>query len=402
MKILFISYDGMTDPLGQSQVIPYLQGLSVSGHRVWLLSFEKPERYKSGKMEIEALLKKAEITWLPQTYTSKPPVLSTLKDIRMMRNVAFDTITKEKIDLLHCRSYISALIGQAAKKKFGTRFIFDMRGFWADERVDGGLWKLSNPIFKRIYSFFKKKEKQFLLEADAVVSLTQNAASEIHSWKGFQQVPITVIPCCADLDLFVRPDETHIQNLKKDLQIPSDAFVLTYLGSLGTWYMLTEMLEFFKTLTLAKPNALFLFLTADEPSMVFDEAEKMGIPKSQIRVKKAARKEVPLWASVGNVSLFFIRPLFSKKASSPTKMGELMSLGMPLICNNQVGDVEQILRDGGNGIILNSFDNDAYEKAISELDVVLNLNPQNSIDCAYKYYSLKNGIDSYLSIYKRF
>lgn len=392
----------MTDPLGQSQVIPYLQGLSASGHRVWLLSFEKPERYESGKMEISALLKNAEITWLPQTYTSKPPVLSTLKDIRMMRKVAFETIIKEKIDVLHCRSYISALIGQSAKKKFGTRFIFDMRGFWADERVDGGLWKLSNPIFKRIYSFFKKKETQFLLEADAVVSLTQNAANEIHSWKGFQQVPITVIPCCADLDLFKRPEETRISNLKNELQIPQDAFVLTYLGSLGTWYMLSEMLEFFKTLNHSNPNAHFLFLTADEPSMVFDEAYKMRIPKSQIRVKKASRKEVPLWASVGNASLFFIRPLFSKKASSPTKMGELMSLGMPLICNNQVGDVEQILRDGGNGIILKEFSESAYIKAISELDEVLALNPQNSIDCAYKYYSLKNGIEAYLSIYKRF
>jgi hypothetical protein len=137
----------MTDPLGQSQVIPYLQGLSASGHRVWLLSFEKPERYELGKMEIETLLKNAEITWLPQTYTSKPPVLSTLKDIRTMRKVAFETIAMEQIEVVHCRSYISALIGQAAKKKFGTRFIFDMRGFWADERVDGGLWKLSNPIF---------------------------------------------------------------------------------------------------------------------------------------------------------------------------------------------------------------------------------------------------------------
>ena len=402
MKILFISYDGMTDPLGQSQVIPYLQGLSANGHDVWLISFEKPERFKSGFEEIRNLLENAKITWLPQKYTSKPPVLSTLKDIRMMRKVAFETIIQEKIDVLHCRSYISALIGQSAKKKFGTRFIFDMRGFWADERVDGGLWKLSNPIFKRIYSFFKKKETQFLLEADAVVSLTQNAANEIHSWKGFQQVPITVIPCCADLDLFKRPEETRISNLKNELQIPQDAFVLTYLGSLGTWYMLSEMLEFFKTLNHSNPNAHFLFLTADEPSMVFDEAYKMRIPKSQIRVKKASRKEVPLWASVGNASLFFIRPLFSKKASSPTKMGELMSLGMPLICNNQVGDVEQILRDGGNGIILKEFSESAYIKAISELDEVLALNPQNSIDCAYKYYSLKNGIEAYLSIYKRF
>jgi glycosyltransferase involved in cell wall biosynthesis len=66
-----------------------------------------------------------------------------------------------------------------------------------------------------------------------------------------------------------------------------------------------------------------------------------------------------------------------------------------------VGDVEQILRDGGNGIILNEFSEPAYRKAIEELDEVLTLNPQNSIDCAYKYYSLKNGIEAYLSIYKR-
>jgi hypothetical protein len=63
--------------------------------------------------------------------------------------------------------------------------------------------------------------------------------------------------------------------------------------------------------------------------------------------------------------------------------------------------VEQILRDGGNGVIISAFNKNAYEKAISELDEVLTSNPQNSIDCAYKYYSLKNGIEAYLSIYKR-
>ena len=44
-NILFISYDGMTDPLGQSQVIPYLQGLSKKGFQFYLLSCEKPEAF---------------------------------------------------------------------------------------------------------------------------------------------------------------------------------------------------------------------------------------------------------------------------------------------------------------------------------------------------------------------
>ncbi len=39
--ILFVSYDGMTDPLGQSQVLPYIREISKSNYRYTLISFEK-------------------------------------------------------------------------------------------------------------------------------------------------------------------------------------------------------------------------------------------------------------------------------------------------------------------------------------------------------------------------
>ena len=45
-RVLYISYDGMTDPLGQSQVIPYLQGLTGKGYHFSLVSFEKKNRFK--------------------------------------------------------------------------------------------------------------------------------------------------------------------------------------------------------------------------------------------------------------------------------------------------------------------------------------------------------------------
>ena len=67
---------------------------------------------------------------------------------------------KFNFHIVHCRSYISALVGLAMKKQFGTKFIFDMRGFWADERIEGGIWKLSHPLYRLIYKFIKKQEKQ--------------------------------------------------------------------------------------------------------------------------------------------------------------------------------------------------------------------------------------------------
>ncbi len=52
-KILFISYDGMTDPLGQSQVIPYLEGLTKYGYLFTILSCDKPKMYKENKSYVE-------------------------------------------------------------------------------------------------------------------------------------------------------------------------------------------------------------------------------------------------------------------------------------------------------------------------------------------------------------
>ncbi|MEZ5172510.1 MAG: glycosyltransferase [Bacteroidia bacterium] len=400
MKILFISYDGMTDPLGQSQVIPYLSGLSAMGHQIWLLSCEKPERYSKDKELIQKLLASSGITWVPVPYTATPPVISTIGDIRRMRREALKCVAENKIDLLHCRSYISALCGMYVKRKTGKPWIFDMRGFWADERVDGNIWNLSNPLYRFIYDYFKRKEKQYLSDAAGVVSLTSNAAREINSWKGFENTPITVIPCCADLDHFQK-DITAAQKFRKELKIAENNFVLSYLGSVGTWYMLDEMLHFFMHLLKSRPNSIFLFITGDEPEMILNKAHEKGIPASSIRVRKASRKEVPQIASLSDASVFFIKPVFSKKASSPTKMGELMSMGIPLVCNAGVGDVEEILLDGGNGVLVKDFNDESYSRAVKELDKVLNLDPASEMACAQKYYSLSNGVKAYNKLYNR-
>ena len=157
-NVLYLSYDGMTDSLGQSQVIPYLAGLAKNGFSFTIISFEKKDRYQKNKDSIKNILDVAGIRWHPLIYTKSPPVLSTLYDYSRMKRTAIALHRQVNYDLVHCRSYIPALAGMALNRKYKLPFIFDMRGFWADERVDGGLWNLNNPIFKFIYRFFKRKE----------------------------------------------------------------------------------------------------------------------------------------------------------------------------------------------------------------------------------------------------
>src|SRR5690606_35701906 len=260
-EVLYLSYDGMTDPLGQSQVLPYLTGLSKLGYRFHLISFEKPERFAQHRDHIQQWCDQAGITWFPLTYTKRPPLISTMRDIRKMKKKAVQLHREHTFFLIHCRSYLPALVGLSMKRKFGTRFLFDMRGFWADERIDGRIWNIRNPLFKAVYGFFKRKEKDFLREADHTVSVTQAGKDEILAWQEFQKPPseITVIPCCVNLDLFdphAVSSEQKIQ-LRQSLGMDPNATVLGYVGSIGTWYMLDEMLDYFSALQSVQKNALF-------------------------------------------------------------------------------------------------------------------------------------------------
>jgi hypothetical protein len=158
MKIIYISYDGMTDPLGQSQVIPYLVGLTKKGYSFTIVSCEKKDKFEKYKADIEQLLSQHNISWEPVPYSTLPSVLSKQKNLLLLQRKVNLLCKTSLPDIVHCRSYMAALVGLAIKKRYGVKFIFDMRGFWADERIDGGIWKLKNPLHKRIYNYFKRKE----------------------------------------------------------------------------------------------------------------------------------------------------------------------------------------------------------------------------------------------------
>jgi glycosyltransferase involved in cell wall biosynthesis len=224
-----------------------------------------------------------------------------------------------------------------------------MRGYWADERVEGGLWDLKVPVYLAIYKYFKIKEREFLKHADHVVSLTQNSRSEIYS-RNVRRGPISVIPTCVDLGHF-NPEAIKGEQkdaLKKRLGL-NDEFVLLYLGSWGTWYLGNEMLKFFESIKRLDPRAKLLIVTTDKV-----EKEKLWF-KDDIIITEATREEVPVYISIASASLFFIKPSFSKKGTYATKMGELMAMNIPIITNPGWGDAEIIVKEAGG--FLNTDEN---------------------------------------------
>jgi glycosyltransferase involved in cell wall biosynthesis len=405
MNVIYISYDGMADTLGQSQVIPYLIGLTKKGHSISIVSCEKKDRYKEQKGLISKLLMDNSIAWHPVAYSSLPSVISKQKNLFFLKKKAFEVNKKYKADIIHCRSYMAALIGLDMKKKLGVKFIFDMRGFWADERIDGNIWKHSNALHHSLYNYFKKKEIKFLTQADYIISLTENAKKEILSWPSVKnkKLPIEVIPCCVDLNFFSKSNvnANEQQQLAKSMNITSSDFIVCYLGSIGTWYMLDEMLDFFNVLQKQKTNARFLFVTPDDEELVMAAARNKKIPLEKIIVRSATRKQVPVYLSLSHIALYFIKPSYSKKASSPTKTGEVMSMGIPIITNTGIGDSDELFSQSKAGLIVNAFTNEEYKRVINEIDVILNTDKIKIRQEAENNFSLDIGVQKYNAVYKK-
>ncbi len=402
-NILFISYDGITDPLGQSQVLPYLQGLSKNGYQIFLLSCEKEEAFKKNKILIQNLVNAANINWIPVSYTKNPPVISTLLDIIKLKRTAKKIHLQYNIDMVHTRPGVPSLVGLWMKQNLGVKFLNDIREFYADSRVEGNMWKLGNPLYKLVYKFFKRKEAVAIAVNDGIVCLTYAAETIIKQWPSFKKnTPLQVIPCSVDLELFDANTISEQQKkiLKTELDISTDDFIVTYLGSIGGWYLTNEMLQFCKILSNKMPRAKFLFISPHRHEEIISAAAQHQLPAHKIITKKASRKEVPLLLSLSSFSIFFIKPCYSKQSSSPTKHGEIMAMSIPLITNSGVGDVEKIVTQYKAGIIINEFSEAAYLQAADQITTAQFYNSSEIRKGAEEFYSLNKAIDKYISIYK--
>jgi glycosyltransferase involved in cell wall biosynthesis len=401
--VVFLSYDGLSDPLGEAQVLPYVKGLSALGWSYTLISFEKPVLFARNKERLQAECQRHGIDWQPISYTKSPPVLSTLYDQWRLGRQLKKLFRKRPFQLLHCRGYITAPQGLYWQKK-GIPFLFDMRGFFPDERADAGLWKKDHPLFGVVYRYFKRLELKLLSRADHVISLTEKGKTimqEMLPQHGLSLKPCTVIPCCTDLELFNPDSWTAVQRQqwREVRHVPPSAPLLMYVGSLGTWYMLNEMLDFFSEFLLLQPESRFLLATRDNSDAVWSAARQRNIPAERILVEGFSRAELPLAMSSADAAVFFIRPSYSKQASSPTKQGELMAMNIPVFCNTGVGDTDALVGRYRSGILIPEFNSAAYQTAIQRWQREQNQGFKHCRGGAVEAFSLSRGVQLYHEVY---
>lgn len=398
VRILYLSYDGVLEPLGQSQVLPYLRGLGAAGVKISLVSFEKRARVREAGEMIPPLrrdLATRNIDWNILIYHKFPTVPATLYDICKGIIVGSRLIRRRNLNVVHARSYVAALMAWWLTRRTGAKFVFDMRGFWADERVEGGLWHRKSLL----YRVAKRCEVRLLRAADAIITLTRSAKTEIERFPilGHRPPLITVIPTCVDLTRFKgRPKSAR---LLQALNIEG-RFVLMYSGALGTWYMLDEMVRFYRTLARLVPEAHFVILTAEDGERIRRSVEMQGLLPTEVSVRLVPYGEMPEWLSLADAAVLFRRPAYSLKGVFPTKLGEFLACGVPVVLNAGIGDSDEIVEGNRVGVIVSRLEPDEYDRTAKVLlDLLSDASLRTRCRAVAEEIALSRGVSRYIETY---
>ncbi len=392
--ILYITYDGLLDPVARSQVLPYLKKLASREFNISVISFEKND-----KLERHAALdarkdelKGSGIGWFLLRYHKRPAIPATIMDIFSGYFTGIRCMLKNNVKIIHARGYIPALIGVMLKGFSGRKLIFDMRGFWPDEKVDGGAWGRKSAL----YHLFNGIERFLVNRSDEVVVLSEAAMKRLKT--NHPGARVTVIPCCVDLDLFgCKPGKSILPENAKNRT------VLIYLGSSGTFYDLEGSIAFFKYFKKIRKDAFFRVATNSDAEEVKGAVKNGGIDPEDYAVENLDFADVPGALCGSDMSVMFYKRELSGAGCSPIKFAESLSCGLPVVINSGIGDTGEIIEKEGIGVVLDNSPGN-YERASREALALVDGGDTVKKKCraaAENYFSLASGVDKYMELYQR-
>ena len=109
-SILYICYQSVAEPLTQTQVIAYLEGLTLGGYRVILLTFEPMHLSVAQEDAWQAYLSRRGVIWHWTRYHKRPRIPATVWDIMNGTLHGLRLCRRYDVSLIHARAHVAGLM----------------------------------------------------------------------------------------------------------------------------------------------------------------------------------------------------------------------------------------------------------------------------------------------------
>lgn len=387
-NVLFITWDGPQTSYMEGLFMPIFSQVQTQSKYVFHIV-----QFTWGKTEKIAITQKAakdlNLVYISRKIFRKPNtvlgnLLTIYKGIQFLKNY----IKNNNINIVMPRSTMPAImVNRISKRNF--KVVFDADGLPLEERVDfSGLSRNSKQ-----YLFFKNEETKMLLQADGVLTRSQESIN-IHAQtlenKNIEKFSVVLNGRTTN---FFSPNKSEREKMRKKLSISSQTKVLVYCGSLGLQYGWDEMIAIFSNYQEKNSDTLFLILTGD---VAFANDRIPNKWKDSIIVKTVFFAEVPNYLSVADVAFAIREPKFSMKGVAPIKLGEYLLMGIPTIASVGIGDTEQILNAVPNCFLYQHQNPKRVEEAVEYIERLGETNFKEIRTYAKPFFSIEHSAESYI------
>lgn len=215
-----------------------------------------------------------------------------------------------------------------------------------------------------------------LKNSDSIIAVSETLYKNL-SKKQDNNLPVSILPCCFNAELFESVEQKKIEQLKEEYGL-SNRIVLCYLGGLHKWQCVEETILLFLKLRKLNPDYFLCLYTNDDISIYADllkEAEGHYLCKS------LKHTDVPLYLSIVDVGFVLRSDSLVNINASPTKTSEYMAAGAMVVTTRYAGDAPEIINACGYGVVLDEVEiekEDILNVLNSSIHLFVENKPQSS------------------------
>jgi len=399
MRILFLSYWNINDPLTVATVYPglrILQGFDF----VEEVLFVNTERGSSSPT-FSPDFKVTKIRYVPLfSRNLKWVLLNKIFDFIQFPKSLERIVSKNKIDVIIARGAPAGSLAYLVFTKIKTPFLVESFEPHADYMLESHIWGKFDLRYT-LQRYWENKQKKFAL---GLLPVAENYKKQLIA-EGVEEEKIKVVPCGVNEDQFIFNKEERL-NLRTHLGIPSDAIVGVYAGKYDGLYLAEKAFEIYKIFfnQLANFNLILLSPVEYHP-WIHQQIIRYELPEKKIFVKSVKHSEVGRYFSASDFAFATYKSGRSKAYLSPVKVGEYLANGLPILLTRGVGDESSIIENGFGGVLFDAdcIDSTSLKEKISKLLEMIRspetrasiaragqqLRSFEKLELAYKYFLLK-------------
>ena len=364
--ITYLSVDSIQEGVGSSQITPLILGLAEKGKAVCLITFEKIMPPK----EFVEMFSRVGVVWIVKDF-GRPGAIGGLLRLNVLRRCV------PKSAVLHGRSDIAT--AAAILSGIDAPVLWDVRSLWSDQRLLIGTtgWNsLTAKAARALENLAARKSSGMTTLTAAVVPILQQRHKRIPT--------ITeVIPTCVQTSkFFLSP-------------MPQGQVTCLLSGTFNNYYDINRMKQVLEELRKSMDLRVIWARAGESPT------ERLGVGEDLIIA--ASHSEMPKLVQDSHFGIAICKQdnLDSLAAAVPTKIGEFLASGRPVIVSNGIGDLDHMLTSTRTGVVINH--SDSLQTIASQIRTLISdpKTPERCRELAMQHFDMEKSVDRYLEIYDR-